>query len=280
MRYLHARIERHEHNLQITMIGSLIALIFSAICATAVAVLTNTTSNAVSIFESGVAVFPLVVVFFFLFRSIYNWERSNKFKEGIQVLSEYVTTEWEPETYPEIVNRIESVIARVYLRDDTVEAIDDSHLGDDSIRVNPLFGIPPDDKRYQCDVFVVMPFNDDMNPIFDEQIAPALEKINLRVKRADSIHTSYSLMTDIWAFICASRIVIVECSQKNTNVYYELGITHTLGKPYILLIQSGSKLPSDLNGLRYMEYDPTPEGVSRLGSELQEKVGSLLRLSL
>jgi predicted nucleotide-binding protein len=53
-------------------------------------------------------------------------------------------------------------------------------------------------------------------------------------------------------------LIIADVSQQNPNVFYELGFAHALRKPTILLFnsKSGSGLPSDLDGLQYIAYDP------------------------
>jgi len=52
-------------------------------------------------------------------------------------------------------------------------------------------------------------------------------------------------------------LIIADVSHQNPNVLYETGFAHALRKPTILLfdVKSGSRLPSDLDGLQYITYD-------------------------
>jgi hypothetical protein len=44
-------------------------------------------------------------------------------------------------------------------------------------------------------------------------------------------------MWDVWNSIYSSSIIIADCTGRNPNVFYELGIAHTLGKPVILSLK-------------------------------------------
>ena len=64
----------------------------------------------------------------------------------------------------------------------------------------------------------------------------------------------------------------------NANVYYELGIAHTLGKPAILLTQEKEpqKLPFDIRHMRFVVYDNTIAGGEQLQKELRKSIVWLL----
>lgn len=63
---------------------------------------------------------------------------------------------------------------------------------------------------------------------------------------------------------------IADVTTKNANVFYELGIAHTLGKDVILLHQKNSgKIPFDIITRRYLEYGMLPNEFSKFKKDLQ-----------
>jgi hypothetical protein len=75
----------------------------------------------------------------------------------------------------------------------------------------------------------------------------------------------------------SSRLVIADLSLPNPNVYYELGVAHTLGKKAVLLTQKDpEKLPFDLRQLRIINYSDDERGHRILRSELKAHVDAIL----
>lgn len=136
--------------------------------------------------------------------------------------------------------------------------------------VYPLFGKPWRD--HKTDVFVLMPFHDKMAPIFDDHIRNVCDSLELSVKRADDIFGSSKIIKDIWELITNSKIIIADCTGKNPNVFYELGIAHTLGKNVIITTQSPEDIPFDINHIRYIKYEYTPRGMSSFETTLKEYI--------
>ena len=50
-------------------------------------------------------------------------------------------------------------------------------------------------------------------------------------------------------------LVIADVSAPNPNVFYEIGLTHALGKDCFILKQSDASVPADFGGAHYYEYD-------------------------
>ena len=63
-----------------------------------------------------------------------------------------------------------------------------------------------------------------------------------------------NIVEDIWKALLTSQYVVADVTGKNSNVYYELGIAHTLGKKVILLTQEISDIPFDTRHLRHIVY--------------------------
>jgi predicted nucleotide-binding protein len=65
-------------------------------------------------------------------------------------------------------------------------------------------------------------------------------------------------------------IVVADVSALNANVFYELGLAHAFGKDAVILRQANSKIPADIGGAHYHEYDlqSLDDGKAWLRSEL------------
>ena len=86
-------------------------------------------------------------------------------------------------------------------------------------------------------------------------------------KRADDLFGE-ELMEDVWRGIYQSRIIIADLTGRNPNVYYELGLAHTLGKRVILLTQDVNDIPADLKRYRFVTYQDNVDGFDQLDKGL------------
>lgn len=127
--------------------------------------------------------------------------------------------------------------------------------------------------------FVLMPFSDfnDIQSVYENHIKPIIEnKCELRCERADDIHDISGVMQSVWESINRARIIIAEMTGKNQNVFYELGIAHTLGKPVIMITQSIDYIPFDLKHLRCIVYEYKPGKINKLEIALEKTVSRVL----
>ena len=83
-------------------------------------------------------------------------------------------------------------------------------------------------------------------------------------------------MEDIWSGINVAKLVIADITGRNPNVLYELGITHTVGKPFVLLTQSAKDIPFDLNQFRHIIYEDNMEGYETLRSNLPKHIEQIV----
>lgn len=144
------------------------------------------------------------------------------------------------------------------------------------IKVTPIFGAPPQQIQYDSQIFMIMPFAPEFQPIYVDHIVPVVNALNQTIKRGDDFFSGGSIITDIWAAIFACRIVIAECTGRNPNVFYELGMAHTIGKNAIMITQRLDDVPFDLRHLRVIEYDYTPRGMKLFEEQLKNAIKSLL----
>lgn len=125
--------------------------------------------------------------------------------------------------------------------------------------------------------FVLMPFAAKFRPVYDEIIRPAVEAAGLRCERADEIRGASVITWDIWERINRSRLLVAELTDRNSNVFYELGLAHALSKDVILLTQAIDFVPFDLKALRCLVYDTTADGMQRLDEALAATIAAVLK---
>jgi len=115
--------------------------------------------------------------------------------------------------------------------------------------------------------FVLMPFT----LSWSERVYNKLKAIctinSYEIKRADSLYGA-NVLEDIWNAINESSIIIADTTGKNPNVFYEIGIAHTLGKKVILITQDFEDIPFDFRNYRHIIYEDNVDGFEKLTSEL------------
>jgi hypothetical protein len=122
---------------------------------------------------------------------------------------------------------------------------------------------------------VMMPFDMAFNGVY-EKLKELTSVMGLHCRRADDIWENPAIIQDVVSLIDHSRIVICDCTGRNPNVFYEIGIAHTLGREVILLTQSEHDIPFDLRHLRYVKYLNNSEGLLTLGEAISSRLKTLL----
>jgi hypothetical protein len=127
--------------------------------------------------------------------------------------------------------------------------------------------------------FIVMPFgSDELNDVYEYFVKPSIENsCSLRCERGDDVFGSNVIMEDIRQSIERARLVIADLTGRNPNVFYEVGIAHTLNKDVLLLSQSMNDVPFDLRHRRVLVYDYTPKGCKKLEKSIIESVNAILK---
>lgn len=128
-------------------------------------------------------------------------------------------------------------------------------------------------------VFVIIPFSDYyINELFDQVIKPTVaEGNNLAAYHAGETLGPGIIIKDIEEDISEFKIVIADITERNPNVFYEVGYAHASKIPTIILVQTGIDLPFDISGYRCIFYENSIGGkgklIERLGKEIKEILG-------
>jgi hypothetical protein len=143
------------------------------------------------------------------------------------------------------------------------------------VAVIPVFGRPAE-VREKIDVFTLMPFNSKMQAVYTNHIKKLGDELGISIRRADEIFSPRPFMEKVWEGICACQLVLADCTERNPNVFYEIGIAHTVGKKVVLITRSDDDIPSDIKHFDYIPYIYDPEGVDALITKLRNFLKSQL----
>jgi hypothetical protein len=128
--------------------------------------------------------------------------------------------------------------------------------------------------------FVISPIGKDnseirenVNRVFRDIITPITSIMNYETTRSDLIEKQGLITGQIISSILTSDLIIADLSYLNTNVFYELGISHTVDTPTILMfskIFDISLLPFDIKDHRIIHYDV--ENPQSAKSQLESRI--------
>lgn len=116
----------------------------------------------------------------------------------------------------------------------------------------------------------MMPFAG-FGPVW-EAIQRAAAENGMKCGRADNRWDHPEIIQDVVALIDQAAVVVCDCSGKNANVFYEMGIAHSLGKEVIIITQSAEDIPFDIAHLRHIRYLNNGEGIQKLERDLSDRI--------
>lgn len=117
-----------------------------------------------------------------------------------------------------------------------------------------------DQEQIPMNVFTVMPFSGPATQIWEAGIRVACQELGFECLRSDLVSTPGFVVTQIYESIAAAGVIIGEMSEKNVNVFYEIGFAHALGKHTVLLATSADDLKAfDTQGRRHFLHGGNPE---------------------
>lgn len=103
--------------------------------------------------------------------------------------------------------------------------------------------------------FVLMPFDKQKRDIYQLGIKEPCASIGVLAERVDEQMYSEGILERIYGQIQKADFIIAELTEKNPNVFYELGYAQALKKICLLLTKDAKSIPFDLRHLRHIVYD-------------------------
>jgi hypothetical protein len=143
--------------------------------------------------------------------------------------------------------------------------------------VKPYFGLSTAPSM-KSDIFVLMPFIDSLNHVYRDHISKVAENLALQIARADDFFTANTIMADIWNAICDAQLVIADCTGRNPNAFYEIGLAHTIEKQVVLITQKKTDVPFDVKHHKIYCDEYTPRGMEKFERRLSITIKALRSL--
>ncbi len=103
----------------------------------------------------------------------------------------------------------------------------------------------------QYALFIGPHSNEAVDQIFKLVIEPKLLANQFYVERADELASAGPVNEDIANAIFKAKLIVADLTGERPNSYYEIGLAHALGKPVIILAQSGTTRHFDIPGYQW-----------------------------
>ena len=121
--------------------------------------------------------------------------------------------------------------------------------------------------------FVMMPFGEWFDRYYQDIYIPAIKEAGFEPVRADELFTTGSVVEQIWDQITKAKVLLADLTDKNANVFYELGLAHAAHKPVIFASAKVEDVPFDLRHLRVIIYQVRePEWAEKLRKNVTDYV--------
>lgn len=155
---------------------------------------------------------------------------------------------------------------------DLYRVLFERHNGD--VRPSRRFLKFPSVRQEDDLVAVMMPFRSEFDEVWSV-IQDAAHAQGMRCKRASDIWDQDAIIDDIASLLWQAHIVVIDLTGRNPNVFYEAGVSHTLGRNSILITQNRGDVPFDLQHLRTPDYTTDALGLDKLKRTLSDRIRAL-----
>ena len=109
-------------------------------------------------------------------------------------------------------------------------------------------------KSQKLFAFVIMPCESSYDDIYKLGIKEAAKECEIMAERLDEQLFSEGMIDRIYRQIEKADIIIADLSDRNENVFYELGFAHAKDKLCLLLTNVADGIPFDLKHRRHIAY--------------------------
>ena len=122
----------------------------------------------------------------------------------------------------------------------------------------------PSEHEKRC--FVIMPFDEKFDDVFEFAIQPAANAKGYNCVRMDQIAGPLNLIHEMIHNIYTADVVIADLTGKNANVFYELGLAHSVPVPNktIMITEENEKIPFDIGAFQVLKYNTSVRGINNL----------------
>jgi len=126
--------------------------------------------------------------------------------------------------------------------------------------------------------FMMMPFGDWYDKYYQDIYIPAIKEAGFEPIRADELFSTGSVVEQIWEQIVKAKVLLADLTDKNPNVFYELGLAHAAKKPVVFTASKVEDVPFDLRHLRVIIYEiREPDWANKLKKSVTDYLKNALK---
>ena len=118
-------------------------------------------------------------------------------------------------------------------------------------------------------VLVLMPFDENFRDIYTLGIKEACTNAGVYCQRVDEQIFGGSILEQIYTQIATAEIIVADMTDRNPNVFYEVGYARALDKQIILLTRDANDIPFDLKHYPHIVYS---DNITLLKEQLENRV--------
>ena len=104
-------------------------------------------------------------------------------------------------------------------------------------------------------VFIGCPFKQAYFNLVEYVIKPVCNEFNYTTWIANEQFKNIDIMCKVCGGIQSSSMAIIDITNWNANVLFELGLLYGLGKSVLIIKNDNDEAPIDLRGIEYVQYD-------------------------
>jgi len=123
--------------------------------------------------------------------------------------------------------------------------------------------------------FIIMSFDQKYDSVYEQAIKRAVQDKGYKCIRLDDESIPNTIPNKMIREIINSDLVIADISDPNPNVFYELGISHSVGNKTIIISQNLKNLPFDVRTEYTIGYKDTRERLRLLYYQLKDIIDKL-----
>jgi len=123
--------------------------------------------------------------------------------------------------------------------------------------------------------FVLMPFKETLKEVYWKSIKPACTKAGFESLRVDELKGPFNINRKIIEHIFLSDAIIADLTEWNPNVFYEMGVAHTIDNKTVMIIQKKDRLPFDVSTYHCILYEQTINGLEELKHGITEALNGI-----
>lgn len=128
----------------------------------------------------------------------------------------------------------------------------------------------------QC--FVIQPFDEDNDQLFEDTIKPAIDRAGLEAYRVDQDPSVQVPIESIEEKIRESAMCLADITENNPNVWYEVGYARAVERPLVLICSKTRKsFPFDIQHRQVERYGSSPTAYEHLGSAITKRCEALMK---